>query len=411
MNSRFLENALFALRNIFRQRARAVANLLAIALGVAGLIVVGGFVQDIFVQLGEAIIHGQTGHVQISKEGFQRVGLRSPEKYLIEKPELIRSQLKAMPGTSAVLSRINFTGTLNNGKRDLGVLGEGIEADLESQLTGIYVRYTEGRALRDGDKYGMVIGQGVAKSLDLAPGDRVAMVVSLSEGAVNTLDFEVIGVFQTFSKDFDARAVRITLPDAGELFGTSAVHKIIMVLNETEKSPVASSAVRALLQKDGMEVTLWHELSDFYTKTIDLYDRQFGVMRLIILMMVLLSVSNTINMTLFERTREFGTIMAIGSPPSSVFWQIILEGVLVGACGALLGMALGMIAAWGISAIGIPMPPPPNANIGYTAYIRIAIDSVLIAGLIGWVATILASILPARRASKLSVVDALRHGL
>ena len=66
MNSRFLENALFALRNIFRQRARAVANLLAIALGVAGLIVVGGFVQDIFVQLGEAIIHGQTGHVQIS---------------------------------------------------------------------------------------------------------------------------------------------------------------------------------------------------------------------------------------------------------------------------------------------------------------------------------------------------------
>jgi len=173
MNSRFLENALFALRNIFRQRARAVANLLAIALGVAGLIVVGGFVQDIFVQLGEAIIHGQTGHVQISKEGFQRVGLRSPEKYLIEKPELIRSQLKAMPGTSAVLSRINFTGTLNNGRRDLGVLGEGIEADLESQLTGIYVRYTEGRALRDGDKYGMVIGQGVAKSLDLAPGDRV----------------------------------------------------------------------------------------------------------------------------------------------------------------------------------------------------------------------------------------------
>ena len=189
------------------------------------------------------------------------------------------------------------------------------------------------------------------------------------------------------------------------------MHKIIMVLNETGQSSAAASAVRDLLQKDGMEVTLWHELSDFYTKTIDLYDRQFGVMRLIILMMVLLSVSNTINMTLFERTREFGTIMAIGSPPSAVFWQIILEGILVGACGALLGMALGVIAAWGISAIGIPMPPPPNANIGYTAYIRVAIDSVLIAGLIGWVATILASILPARRASRLSVVDALRHGL
>jgi putative ABC transport system permease protein len=182
-----------------------------------------------------------------------------------------------------------------------------------------------------------------------------------------------------------------------------------MVLNETEQSSVAASAVRALLQKDGMEVTLWHELSDFYTKTIDLYDRQFGVMRLIILMMVLLSVSNTINMTLFERTR--------GSEPSwplaarllrcsgKSFWR-----VLVGACGALLGMALGIIAAWGISAIGIPMPPP-QCQYWLHAYIRVAIDSVLIAGLIGWVATILASILPARRASRLSVVDALRHGL
>jgi putative ABC transport system permease protein len=117
-----------------------------------------------------------------------------------------------------------------------------------------------------------------------------------------------------------------------------------MVLNETGQSSVAASAVRALLQKDGMEVTLWHELSDFYTKTIDLYDRQFGVMRLIILMMVLLSVSNTINMTLFERTREFGTIMAIGSPPSSVFWQIILEG------SGWRVWRLGWAWPWGLSA-------------------------------------------------------------
>ena len=124
MNSRFLENALFALRNIFRQRARAVANLLAIALGVAGLIVVGGFVQDIFVQLGEAIIHGQTGHVQISKEGFQRVGLRSPEKYLIEKPGNLKKEIEsAAPGIQTSMARLGFTGMLNNGKRDLGIFG------------------------------------------------------------------------------------------------------------------------------------------------------------------------------------------------------------------------------------------------------------------------------------------------
>lgn len=410
MKSRFLENLLFALRNVFRQRARAVANLLAIGLGVAGLIVVGGFVQDIFVQLGEAIIHGQTGHVQITKLGFQHGGLRSPDKFLIENPEKIRSQLVDIPGTASVLSRINFTGTLNNGKRDLGVIGEGIEADLESALTGIYVRYISGRALGDKDKFGMVIGQGVAKSLNLAPGDRIALVVSLSEGAINTLDFEVVGVFQTFSKDFDARAVRITLPAARELMATDAVHKLIMVLDQTSASAAVAEVARGRIG-GGNEITLWHDLSDFYSKTIDLYDRQFGVLRLIILMMVLLSVANTINMTLFERTREFGTVMAIGGRPSSIFSQIMTEGLLVGGCGAILGMFLGVLAAWGISAIGIPMPPPPNANLGYTAYIRVDLQSVLLAGLIGWSATVLASILPAHRASKLSIVDALRHGL
>lgn len=410
MKSRFLENLLFALRNVFRQRARAVANLLAIGLGVAGLIVVGGFVQDIFVQLGEAIIHGQTGHVQVTKQGFQHGGLRSPDKYLIENPEKIRAQLMEIPGTTSVLSRINFTGTLNNGKRDLGVIGEGIEADLESALTGIYVRYISGRPLSDKDKFGMVIGQGVAKSLNLVPGDRIALVVSLSEGAINTLDFEVVGVFQTFSKDFDARAVRITLPAARELMATDAVHKLVMVLDQTSASAIAAEEAKVRVG-GAYEVTLWHDLSDFYSKTIDLYDRQFGVLRLIILMMVLLSVANTINMTLFERTREFGTVMAIGGRPSSIFFQIMTEGLLVGACGAILGMFLGVLAAWAISAIGIPMPPPPNANLGYTAYIRVDLQSVLLAGLIGWSATVLASILPARRASQLSIVDALRHGL
>lgn len=411
MKLRFLENLLYALRNVFRQRARAFANLLAIGLGVAGLIVVGGFVQDIFVQLGEAIIHGQTGHIQVTRQGFQKGGLRSPEKYLIEHPDGVRAQLAGMAGVSSVLPRINFTGTLNNGKRDLGVVGEGVESDLENSLSGIYVRYIAGRALGDKDKYGIVVGQGVAKSLNLGPGDHIALVVSLAEGAVNTLDFEIIGVFQTFSKDFDARAVRIPLAAARELMGSDAVHKLVLVLKETETSDMIAEKVAVLLKGSGNEVTVWHDLSDFYAKTIDLYDRQFGVLRLIILMMVLLSVANTINMTLFERTREFGTAMAIGGRPSSIFHLIITEGILIGACGAILGVFLGGAAAWVVSAVGIPMPPPPNANLGYTAYIRLEPIAIVIAGLIGWLATVLASILPARRASKISIVDALRHGL
>jgi putative ABC transport system permease protein len=411
MKTAFATSILFALRNVFRQRARTFATLTSIALGVGGLIIVGGFVQDIFIQLGEAIIHGQTGHIQITRKGFQEGRTRSPEKYLIQDVPALRAQLAAQEGTAAVLGRLNFTGTLNNGKRDLGIIGEGIEPDAEAKMNGIYVRHTEGRPLADTDKLGIVVGHGVAKTLNLRVGDNVTLLISLAEGAINTMEFEVVGVFQTFSKDFDARAVRISLSSAQELMDTESIHLLIMMLDNTSLTDRIAANVETLLKPKGFEISLWRELSDFYSKTIELYDRQFGVMRLIILCMVLLSVANSVNMTLFERTREFGTVLAIGSRPSTVFRQIVGESIFIGACGALLGAIVGILGALVISYIGIPMPPPPNADIGYTAYIRINAFEIAIAALIGWTATILASIVPARRASRIEITEALRHGL
>ena len=127
--------------------------------------------------------------------------------------------------------------------------------------------------------------------------------------------------------------------------------------------------------------------------------------------MVLLSVTNSVNMTLFERTREFGTLLALGDKPRAVFQLIVTESVLLGFLGAGLGIALGGIAAWVISAIGIPMPPPPNANLGYVAHIRLVPLDMAMAGGIGLVATSLAALLPARRASRMPIVDALRQGV
>jgi putative ABC transport system permease protein len=192
---------------------------------------------------------------------------------------------------------------------------------------------------------------------------------------------------------------------------TNAAHMLVIMLHKTNMTPTAAMQLRQLLSEKGFDVTSWNTLSDFYEKTIELYDRQFGVLRLIILMMVLLSVANSVNMTLFERTREFGTMLALGDRISGVFRLIVTESLCLGALGALLGMLLGCASALGISAIGIPMPPPPNANLGYTALIRLDTASVLAAGTIGFLACFLASLLPARRASKLDIGEALRHGV
>ena len=409
MNWRLSHNLIFALRNVFRHRARSAATLAAISLGVAGLILAGGFVQDIFVQLGEAVIHSQSGHLQIVRKGYREERLRAPERYLIEQPDILKHDVATEPGVQMAFARLGFSGVINNGKRDLGIVGEGVEPLAEEKL-GTFLRYIEGRPLADRDQDGIVLGQGVAKSMGLKSGDRVNLVISLAQGAVNTLDFEVIGVFQSFSKDFDARAVRISLDAARTLMDTSAAHLIVVSLDDTEKTSQVLTALRQKLGPDRYEIASWRELSDFYDKTLSLYESQFGVLRLIILLMVLLSVANSVNMTLFERTREFGTLLALGDTSQRVFRLIISESAILGLFGAGLGMLIGCGAALAISAIGIPMPPPPNANLGYIAYIRLVPLDVLTAGGIGLVATCLAAIMPARRASRMPLVDALRQG-
>lgn len=401
----------FALRNVFRHRARSAGTLAAIAIGVAGLILAGGFVKDIFIQLGEAIIHSQTGHIQITAKGFRDGKNREPDKYLIRSPAELGKQIQTLsPSIAFTMARLNFAGVLNNGRRDLGIIGEGIEPDAE-QKAGTFLNYIEGRPLNSSDTGSVVVGEGVAKSLGLRVGDRITLVITLAAGAVNTLDFELVGIFQSFSRDFDARAVRIPLPAAMELMDTQAANVIIAMLDHTEDTNATVKLLKQHFSEKKLDAIAWNELSDFYEKTVDLYDRQFGVLRLIILVMVLLSVVNSVNMTLFERTREFGTLRAIGDRSTDIFRLIVAECACLGLIGALSGMLLGCLMALLISAIGIPMPPPPNANLGYTALIRLDTISVLSAGIIGFAACLLASLLPAHRASKLDIGEALRHGV
>lgn len=113
-----------ALRNIFRQRIRSVITLIAIVFGVVGLILSGGFVKDIFVQLGEAIIQSETGHVQVFREGFREKGSRQPDRYLIDEPASVADRIASSPQVREVASRLSFSGLLNNGKRDLAIIGE-----------------------------------------------------------------------------------------------------------------------------------------------------------------------------------------------------------------------------------------------------------------------------------------------
>lgn len=399
-----------AFRNIFRNRLRTALTLAAIVCGVAAIIVSGGFIEDVFVQLREATIHSRLGHAQIYRAGYLEYGRREPMRYLIAEPKQVIDSIRAVPHVQDVMTRVNFSGLANNGRADLPIIGEGVEPDKEARL-GTATTFVAGHTLQDTEPFGAIVGEGVASALQLKTGSLLNLTVNTPEGALNTLEFKVVGIFRTFSKDYDDRAVRISQVAAQELLFTQAVHSVVVSLDDTRHTDTVVAALKQKLGKAGFEVKPWHELADFYSKTVALYKRQFGALQLIILVMLVLSVASTINMVVYERTGEFGTLLAVGMQRRKIFLLVMLENALLGLLGAALGVAAGLALGAIISGIGLPMPPPPGANVAYTASIRVVPWILAAAAMTGALAAIVAALLPGRRASRLAVVDALRQNI
>ena len=402
-----LADLALAARNVFRQKARTALTLAIIGAGVAGLILSGGFVENSLIKLRETTIHAQLGHLQIYRSGYFAEGKRSPFKYLIERPDDVLSVVRAAPSVKNAMSRLSFAGVLNNGKSDFAIFGEGIEPAKEAEL-GTQMQMAEGRKLEAGDRYGIMLGEGVASGMALKTGDVINLLINTEEGALNNLEFTVVGVFRTFSKDYDAHAVRIALKDAQELLATAAVNAVVVELDDTAATEATASVLTRKLEAGGYEVKTWHNLADFYEQTAALFKRQFAFLQAIILLSVLLSVANSVNMTIFERTGEFGTLMALGTRRGPIFRMVLIENVFVGFLGSCFGVLLGLLMAGVINALRIPLPPPPTSNSGYYAGIVLTPGIVAISFVVGLLATPLTALLPARRISRVAVVEALR---
>jgi putative ABC transport system permease protein len=399
-----------AFRNVFRHRGRTGMVLAAIVAGVAALILSGGFVRDLYHQLGESIIRSQTGHLQIANPALFAEGSRAPEKYRVADPARIKAAIESVPGVERAMARLYFSGLLGNGRVDVPIVGEGGEPDKEAALS-TSLKIIEGRPLASKDVNGALVGEGLARTLGLKPGDGVTVLASTLEGAMNTVDLTVVGVFRSFSKEYDERALKVSLVSAQELLATRDANTIVVQLTMTEGTRRIAGAIAERLRSEDLTVRTWDELNDFYANTVLLYDRQFAVLRLIILILVVLGVASTVNMTVHERMAEFGTMRALGNRAGWVTGLILTECLVLGLAGALIGVTLGVVAALVLSSIGIPMPPPPNSSVGYTARIALAPIVLLDAAIVGTAAPVISGVLPALRARRIAIVDALRQAI
>ncbi len=412
-----------AFRNVFRNRVRSLITLAAIAFGCVSLIVAGGFFEDVFLQMRESHIHSHLGHIQIYKKGYSEKGAAKPFDYMIEQPGDVGKLVASAAHVKATTPRIMFSGLLSTGETTVSVIAQGVDPEGEKRINALdptkeidggassAVTIQAGENLSKGDVYEVILGKGLAQAMGAKVGDFVILVSNTVGGALNAFDMRVKGIFFTASKDFDDHALRIPLTAAQTLLRTDGVQTLVVLVDETEHTDMVKQTLLDLFQKRqlALELKPWYELADFYNKTVALFQRQFFVLKLIIAIIVVLSIFNTINMSVWERTREIGTIMALGSKRYEVLKLFMLEGLVLGILGGFLGVACGIVVARVVSAIGIPMPPPPGATITWIAHIRVVPSLLVSSFLIALVSSFVSSFYPAFKASRLVIADALRH--
>jgi putative ABC transport system permease protein len=180
------------------------------------------------------------------------------------------------------------------------------------------------------------------------------------------------------------------------------------LLDATENTETVAQAIKSKLPETSYTLVRWHELAEFYNKTVTLFSKQVDVVKFIIALIIILTISNTQTMSVLERTTEIGTSLALGLRSSEILRMFILEGFMIGIAGGGLGVLIGYTLSQLISEVGIPMPPPPGMARGFTGQIlvnwNLAVDGLILA----ISTTLLASLMPAWKASKMKIVDALR---
>ncbi|HKB25114.1 MAG TPA: FtsX-like permease family protein [Methylomirabilota bacterium] len=401
-----------AIRNVFRNRRRTLITLAAMAFGAAAIIVFGGFVNAIYWGVRESTIRSQVGHLQLYRKGFSEKGNLAPFDFLIGDYPALRAELVKIEHVRTVTARLGFSGLVSTGDTTTSFVGTGVNPEGEADLSSLAV-IVEGQDLTSRAPRGVILGVGLARGFGVRPGADLTLLTTTTSGSINALAVKVRGVWESGEKAYDDRFLKVALPEVQRVLDLEhgEVQSVVLLLDETENTPVVRERIERLIRERGLdlEIKTWEDLALRYHQVRELFGRIFAVLTLIVSIMVVFGITNTMTMAIFERTREIGTVMALGTRRRGVIAIFVLEGVALGALGGVLGVVLGVVLAKLVTAIGIQLPPPPGSTRGFTVQIFIVPAVLAQAFRLSIVTATLAALYPAWRAARLDVVEALRH--
>jgi len=401
-----------AWRNVARHRRRSVLTGGIVAFGFAAFTLAGGFMAQSFDGLRTSTIRSGLGHLQVADARAFRESEQSTLSFAIRDAENLLSRLAADPRIAVVLPRIEFVGLASNGRRSVPFLGLGVDSVLETRGSDIPGTVTEGNWLPVDQASAVVLGAGLARALDARVGNILTLLATTPDGTLNAVDAVVSGIADIRVRELSDRYLATSLGLARQLLvAPGALSRISVLLREPINETRAAEELRAQLKQSdpALDLRVWWELAPFYEQVRMLYLGIFGFMGMVLLTVVFLATVNTTLMSVAERTREIGTLRALGARPRRIVAGFVTEGALLALAACLAGAALTLVLSAALNASGIMLPPPPGATRGFPIHVQFFPEAYAAAAAVLILAVTAASWYPARRGARTPIVEALAH--
>lgn len=415
-----------AARNLLRNRRRTAISLIALVVGVGAMVGLRGFINGQQRVILENLVFGQVGAVQVHKAGYLANVQGSPLTLDMADSEELRQRIAAVPGVTRVSPRITFGGMLSlpdvEGATDEESAGKtgflqltAFDPALEPGVTPQRVKWLgKGAHLSTLDAPELVLNADMAKSLSTevtgagVPSERWPALLSADrDGALNGEGVRIAGTLVSATPG-DRRVGYVPLATAQRLLRMEGrVTEYALAVTKLEDAPRVRDAVKAALGP-GYEVHTWDEVMPFVKQLVGHQDVIFGIMTSVFLLTVLLGIVNVMLMSVLERVREIGTMLAVGTRRRQVVSLFLLEGAVLGLVGGLLGALVGWGVTLWLGHRGIVLPAPGAQA---DSIIRPFVSVLYLVRAVGMATAgaSLAALWPAYRAAQLRPVEALAH--
>lgn len=400
-----------AIKNTMRNKRRTILTEIMIVVGVVMILFTSAFLQGMSDNWKNSIVNASTGHFQIMKEGYKEHRASFALDYPITGVSLLVSKLNKEPDVLSVTPQISIGGLISTGQKTSPFFGSGVVIDkLTETLPSVYNNLEKGKPLSLDRKGGAILGFGLAKILGVKIGDFLMLAGYDRYNAMNAVNISVVGIVNIPEDAVNDRLVITDYSTAKSLvaYEDEATEIVVRTRDFSRLDPIINGLKNKYAQKNKIEFYPWFVLAGSFSQVSGMFKAFSAIIGFIVYITVMVGLSNTILMGVFERTQEIGTLMAMGSSRLRVMWMFILESIWMGIIGVFIGVILYAIILIVLSGPGIVIPPPPGASKSIILHLAFNWRDVFSVAFSIILVTIIGAIYPSRFASKLNPIDSIR---